>query len=278
MKKFKVGIQLFSLRYDMKEDMDATLAKVKEAGYDYVEFAGYFGKSAEEVKALLDKHGLTCISVHQTHDVFLGEEAQANVDFLKTIGAKYCCIPWMPVQKMATKDGFAQLCEEAKKVGKLLKDNGIQLGYHNHDFEFLELEGEFIFDKLYSTVPQDLLTTEIDTCWVKYAGQDPAEYIRKYTGRVSIVHLKDFTCKSLNAGPAYSLIDENGKEVKGVSREENEFMFKALGTGMQDFKAILEACEASGTEYIIYEQDQAPERPAIESAKLSREFLKSLGQ
>lgn len=278
MKKFKVGIQLFSLREDMEKDMDATLAAVKEAGYDYVEFAGYFGKSAEEVKALLDKHGLTCISVHQTHDVFLGEDAQANVDYLKTIGAKYCCIPWMPVQKMANKEGFTQLCEEAKKVGKLLKDNGIQLGYHNHDFEFLELDGEFIFDKLYASVPADLLTTEIDTCWVKYAGQDPAEYLKKYTGRVNIVHLKDFTCKNLNAGPAYSLIDEDGNEVKGVSREENEFVFKALGTGMQDFKSILEACEAAGTEYIIYEQDQAPERPAIESAKMSREYLKSLGQ
>ena len=278
MKKFKVGIQLYSLRDDMEKDMDATLAAVKAAGYDYVEFAGYFGKSAEEIKALLDKHGLECVSVHQTHDVFLGADAQKHADFIKTLGAKYCCIPWMPVQKISNSEGFAKLCEEAAIAGKLLKENGIQLGYHNHDFEFLELDGEFIFDKLYSTVPADLLTTEIDTCWVKYAGQDPAEYIRKYAGRVGIVHLKDFTCKNVNAGPAYALIDENGNEIKGVSREDNEFMFKALGTGMQDFKAILEACEASGTEYIFYEQDQAPERPAIESAKMSREFLKTLGQ
>ena len=76
----------------------------------------------------------------------------------------------------------------------------------------------------------------------------------------------------------FTKVDESGNEVKATSKEENDFMYKALGTGMQDFKAILEACEASGTEYIIYEQDQAPERPAIESAKMSREFLKTLGQ
>ena len=92
MKKFKVGIQLYSLRDAMEKDMDATLKAVKEMGYDYVEFAGYFDKSAEEVRTLLDKYGLECVSVHQAIGLF-EEEGKAAVDYLNTIGAKYCAIP-----------------------------------------------------------------------------------------------------------------------------------------------------------------------------------------
>ncbi len=277
MKKFKVGLQLYSVREDMEKDMDGTLGAVKAMGYDYVEFAGYFGKSAEEVKALLDKHGLTCISVHQTHDVFL-TEPEENIKFLKTIGAKYCAIPWMAPDKITTKAGFEQLVADAEKVGKLLKAEGIQLLYHNHDFEFLKLGGEIILDKLYSELGSDVINPELDTCWVHYAGADPVEYINKYADRSQIVHLKDFNCKELAVGPNYALIDENGNEIKAKPREENEFKFQPLGQGRQNMPAILEACDKAATEYIIVEQDQSVERPALEAVKMSREYLKTLGQ
>ncbi len=90
----KVGLQLYSIRWQMEEDMDAALKAVKEMGYDYVEFAGYFGKSADEVAALLEKYDLKCISVHQGYSVFLDKPGE-NVEFLKKIGAEYCAIPWM---------------------------------------------------------------------------------------------------------------------------------------------------------------------------------------
>ncbi len=277
MKKFKVGLQLYSVRQDMEQDMDKTLGEVKAMGYDYVEFAGYFGKSAEEIKALLDKHGLKCRSVHQTHDVFL-TAPEENIKFLKTIGVEYCAIPWMPPEKITSKEGFEQLVSEAKIVGKLLKDAGIQLLYHNHDFEFKTIDGETVLDKLYSELGSDIINPELDTCWVHYAGADPVEYINKYADRSQIVHLKDFTCKELGAGPNYALIDENGNEIKPKSREENEFKFQPLGQGRQNMPAILSACDKASTEYIIVEQDQSLDRPALEAVKMSREYLKTLGQ
>lgn len=277
MKKFKVGLQLYSVRQDMERDMDATLGEVKAMGYDYVEFAGYFGKSAEEIKALLDKHGLKCRSVHQTHDVFL-TAPEENIKFLKTIGVEYCAIPWMAPDKITNKEGFEKLVADAKIVGKLLADAGIKLLYHNHDFEFLTLGGEIILDKLYSELDSTLLNPELDTCWVHYAGYDPIEYINKYADRNTIVHLKDFDCKELGAGPNYALIDENGNEIKPKSREENEFKFLPLGQGRQNMKAILEACDKASTEYIIVEQDQSVDRPALEAVRMSREYLKTLGQ
>ena len=276
MGKLKIGLQLYSVREDMAKDMDKTLGEVKAMGYDYVEFAGYYDKTSEEVKALLDKHGLKCISVHQRYQLFL-EEGQKAYDFLNTIGAKYSAVPWMGIEEHQGHGKFDETLANFKKVGKELKDNGIQLLYHNHDFEFEKFEGKYLLDWLYESVDEDLLKTEIDTCWVHYAGVNPAEYIKKYTGRSPVVHLKDFVCKNLGGGPVYALIDDSGKEGDKPSKEDNGFEFRPVGYGIQDMPAILKAAEEAGAEYAIVEQDQPTTASALESAKLSREYLKKLG-
>ncbi len=276
MKQFKVGLQLYSIREDMEKDMAAALKQVKEMGYDYVEFAGYFGKSAEEVRALLDQNGLQCVSVHQGYDVFLQDE-KANVDYLKTIGAKFCAVPWMGRDRHAGTERFKQTVEEFMQVGKALKAGGITLCYHNHDFEFERHDGKFLLDWLYESVPAELLQTQIDTCWVRYAGYDPAEYVKQYSGRCPTVHLKDFVCKNFNMGPVYALIDDSGKEGKKASREDNGFEFRPLGQGVQEIPAILAAAEEAGSDYVIVEQDASPTCAPMEAAKQSRAYLKSLG-
>ena len=129
----------------------------------------------------------------------------------------------------------------------------------------------------YESIPCGILQTEIDTCWVKYAGQDPAAYIRKYTGRSPVVHLKDFWANNMNAGAAYALIDDAGKEKEADGKKASGFQFKPLGQGVQDFESILEAAEAAGTEFVVVEQDQSPDLPPMESAKISRQYLKQLG-
>lgn len=276
MKDFKVALQLYSVREDMEADMYGTLKQVKEMGYDYVEFAGYFGKSAEEVRKMLDELGLTCISVHQGYE-FILEKGQEAADYLKTIGAKFCAIPWMGLEKHIGSDLWEQTKEEITQVAKLLKENGIQMLYHNHEFEFEKYQDKFILDWFYEEIPADLMQTQLDTCWVHYAGQNPAEYMLKYEGRAPILHLKDFVCKNLGSGPVYALIDADGKEGKKASREDNGFQYRPLGTGLQDFPAILAAAEKVGTEYVVVEQDQSPDQPALVSAKQSREYLRTLG-
>ena len=270
----KVGLQLYSVRNKMEADMRGTLQAVKDMGYDYVEFAGYFGKSAVEVRALLDEIGLTCISVHQTYDVFLSDPAY-QVEYLKTIGAKYCAIPWMAPEKHKGAADYEQTVAEITKVAGLLKEAGIQMLYHNHDFEFVKADGKYKYDWLFESTKG--MDPEIDTCWVKYAGVDPCEYMRKYRGRINVVHLKDFTCKVLNAGPAYALIDADGKPVESVSKEDNGFRFRPVGTGLQNFEEILACAEENGAEYVIVEQDEWYEDDSLELARISRENLKKLG-
>ena len=272
MKKFKIGLQLYSVRDDMKQDMRKTLQEVKDMGYDCVEFAGYFDKSAEEIKTMLDEIGLECVSVHQTHGVYV-EDFEYNAKFIKTLGAKYSAIPWMNKDEIVTE----KFISEVKEVGEKLSKEGITLLYHNHDFEFAKTGDQFILDWIYASVDASILQTEVDTCWVRYAGYDPADYIRKYNGRSPIVHLKDFVCDNFAGGPVYALIDENGVENKPKSREENGFKFRPVGHGIQDVKSIVKAAEEVGADILIVEQDQSPDRPALESAKMSREYLKSIG-
>ena len=274
MKQFKVGIQLYSLRDAMEKDMDATLKAVKEMGYDYVEFAGYFGKSAEEVKAILDKYGLEAVSVHQAIGLF-EEEGQKAVDYLKTLGVKYCAIPWYNVDEFIS--NWDATMDKFKNVSKLLSDNDIKLMYHNHDFEFNKIDGEYILDKLYATLSESVIMPQLDTCWVHYAGVNPSEYIRKYSGRIEVLHLKDFVCEKLGGGPVYALIDEDGNEMDKGNKEDNGFKQVPVGSGIQDWPSILAAAEDAGVEYVIVEQDTSVDRDPMDAAKMSREYLKTLG-
>jgi len=274
MKKFGVGVQLYSVKNAMAEDFEGTLQKIKDMGYEYVEFAGYFGRTAEEIKAILDRLGLKCISVHQGLE-FFDDDAQKGIDYLKTFGVKYSVIPWYGKEMLAGTDKWEESVARFNKVADALHANGMFLGYHNHDFEFEKYDGKYLHDYIFEAVPADRIVPELDTCWVHYAGINPADKIREFTGRVQIVHLKDFVCKNLGSGPVYDLIDKDGKAMKAPSREDNGFEFCPLGHGRQDFAEILKACEECGTEYVIVEQDRTYNgMTELEAVEISRKFLR----
>lgn len=277
MANLKVGIQLYSLRDKMEADMYGTLKAVKEMGYDCVEFAGYFGKSAEEIKGMLDELGLECPSVHQTIDWY-EEDGVKAIEFVKTLGAKYSAIPWYKIEEY--QENWDATIAKFSKVGKLLSETGLDMLYHNHDFEFQTKDGELIIDKLYTEIDKDYLNPEFDTCWIKYAGYSPEEYLDKYAGRINVVHIKDFFAKKLANGPVYALIDSKGEvddEEKPAETTEREFEFRPVGSGIQDVKSIVEASIKAGAKYIIVEQDQWYEGDNLADAKKSREYLKSIG-
>ena len=144
--------------------------------------------------------------------------------------------------------------------------------YHNHDFEFVKINGKFALDELYDTISADLLETEIDTCWAKVAGVNPAAYVRQYTGRATILHLKDFVGgKSDNM---YALIGIDEDEEKDTG---GKFEFRPLGKGVQNFPLILEAAEKCGTKWVVAEQDSpSMNLSPMECAKVSIDYLKTL--
>ena len=274
MKKFNVGLQLYGVRGAMANDFEGTLRAVKDMGYDYVEFAGYFGRSGEEIKALLDEIGLKCVSVHQGLD-FFNENPVEKINFLKTFGVKYNVIPWYKKEELAGTPAWENTAKRFCDIAKLLSEHGMKLGYHNHDFEFNTYEGKYLHDYIFEAVPEEQIEPEFDTCWVRYAGIAPEDKIREFSGRVTLVHLKDFVCGEKADGPVYDLIDKDGNPIKPDNVAKNSFKMRPLGQGIQNFKAILEACEECGTEYVIVEQDNTYDLPELEAARISREYLKN---
>ena len=273
--KLPVAVQLYSVRDEMEKDFYGTIKTMKEIGYDGVEFAGLFGKNPDEIKAFCEEIGIVPISAHVPYYDMLENPEAVLADYVK-IGCKYVVVPYLTEECRPGTEGFAATVAGIRKIGEAAKTMGIQLLYHNHDFEFVKIDGEYALDVLYSTVPADLLKTEIDTCWVNVAGVNPAEYLEKYEGRAPVVHLKDFKKVEGKQGKLYELIgieDEAGED-----EDEDAFSFMPVGHGMQDMPEILSACEKAGAEWVVVEQDNpAKGDTPVNSVTLSREYLKTLG-
>ena len=251
--KTNIGVQLYSVRDAMAQDFKGTLQAVKEMGYDGVEFAGLFGNTPEDVKAMCDEIGLVPISAHVPLADMMAD-IDAVINDYKTLGCEYIAVPYLPDDLRPGTEQFVPTVQAIAEIAKKVKDAGMTLLYHNHDFEFKTLEdGTYGLDYIYETVPADLLQTELDLCWVKYSGVDPAEYLRKYADRSPVVHFKDYYFEGEKEGDPYALI--------GIEKEEEEapktlFEFRPMGCGMQDVPALLEAFKDAHSKWIIIEQDE----------------------
>lgn len=269
---FPIALQLYSVRDDLEKDFEGTLRKVKAMGYEGVEFAGLYGYKPAEVKKLLDEIGLIPVSAHVPF-VDLMADPEGMVNDYAEIGCKYIAIPYLTPEYRPNGEKFAEVIEGAKVLGKAAKERGLTLLYHNHDFEFEKINGEYALDILYKSVPSDLLQTQIDTCWVNVAGEDPAAYLEKYAGRSPVVHLKDFVMPGKRPAKMYELIGiQDDQKV-----EEDVFEFRPLGMGAQNFPRILEACKAVGAEWLVVEQDRpSMGKTALECAEASIKYLATI--
>lgn len=268
----KVAVQLYSVRDDMEKDFFGTLQKVKEMGYEGVEFAGLFGHSPKEVKEMLDKAGLTPISAHVPIDELLNDLPKVVGDY-KEIGCQFIAIPWLDEERRPGFSRYEETLEQIQKISDEARRQGLTLLYHNHDFEFVKTEsGEYALDVMYQSIPE--LVTELDTCWVNIGGEDPAEYIRKYAGRASVVHLKDFWLEGEKPKKMYELIGRDNEDAEEAS---GTFELRPVGYGMQDFPKILKACAGSRVDWIVVEQDfPSMGKTPLECIEMSVRYLDKL--
>ncbi len=278
MGNLRTALQLYTVRDQMEADFEGTLEKVKQMGYEGVEFAGLFGHSVSDVKKMLERLGLVPVSAHVPFAEMVSDPERVFETYAE-LGCRFVAVPYMDEEYRPGTEGFDKAIELIRKLGEAAKAKGITLLYHNHDFEFVKVNGEYGLDVIYASIPADLLQTEIDTCWVNVAGVDPADYVRKYTGRSPVVHLKDFVMRDRNKqGQLYELIGKQSNEAgqKEKAPEEN-FGFRPVGYGMQDIPSIIEASKEAGAEWLVVEQDRpAPGQTSLESAELSIKYLKTL--
>lgn len=269
----KIGVQVYSVRDFAEKDFAGTMKKIKEMGYDGVELAGDYGLSAAYIKKTLGELDLVPISAHVPM-VDMYEKPEEIFPFYQEIGFRYIVVPYMEEKYRPGTDAFPKTIEMIREIAENAKKHGMLLLYHNHDFEFVKLDGKYALDVLYETVSADLLATEIDTCWVKVAGEDPAAYVAKYAGRAPVVHLKDFYKQNgASQDGMYELIGIE-KKVKASAA----FEFRAVGHGMQSFPPVIDAAEMAGAEWVVVEQDRPSQGlTSLECIDISRKYLRSLG-
>jgi sugar phosphate isomerase/epimerase len=260
------GLQVYSIRKDAENDFRGTMEKVKAMGYDGVETAGTYNHTLPELREILDEIGLTWVSAHVGYKELQQDEI---LDGYKAVGVNTVVIPWMKIEP--TREEVDNYLEIIRSIGERCKARNMTLLYHNHDFEFNKVDGEYILDIFYSEIGADLLQTELDTCWVNVGGENPSEYMLKYTGRSPIVHLKDFIGQKTDN--MYALIGNNTAKEGDIQ----EFQYRPVGYGRQDIPSILASAEKVGAKWAIVEQDKATmEKTPLECAEMSIKYLKSL--
>lgn len=256
MKQWPIAIQVYSVREQAKQDFAGTMRALKEMGYDGVELAGTYDMSAVEIKAILDEIGLELVSAHVGPDLLEQEEILA--DYAAT-GMKYIVIPWFPAPK--DEKELENAVAKIRGIAERCRSHGMQLLYHNHDFELETVGGRCILDAYYEDIPADLLQTELDMCWVNVGGKEPAAYLRKYTGRAPVVHLKDFT---------------GSKSKDGQTGALTTFEFRPVGYGRQDVPELVKAAEDAGSHWLIVEQDEPGMGfSSMRCAEMSVRYLRS---
>jgi len=255
-----IGVQLYTVRGLMKDDFDGTIAKVAQVGYKEVEFAGYFGRTGKQVRAVLDKNGLKAPSTHVQYDE-LDDKFPAVIETSKEIGLDYIICPWIPEELRKSPDIWQQASEKFNKCGEQAKKAGLQFGYHNHWFEFLPTNGVLPYDLLLKQCDPKLVVMEMDLCWISTTGTDPLKYFNQYPGRFPLVHVKDVkTMPKITSGGAQNF----GDTVDLTS----------VGSGVIDWKRIFAQSDKAGIKHYIVEHDH-PKQP-LENITESYNYLEKL--
>ena len=261
------GIQLYSVRQQMAQDLEGALAGVREAGFLEVESAALPKKPAAEIRKALDNAGLKCVSSHRSF-VDVTRDLEATTEFEKTIGVSYIICPGpgrrnppAPGTKAGPPsiDDWKYNAEEFNKTGEELKKAGITFGYHNHWVEFKPVDGKVPYEELLSLCEPDKTTFEMDLGWVKVAGQDPIALMKKFPNRFSMFHVKDFHLPT---------------NISYATHEEAKVT--ELGRGSIDYRPIFaQAAENQKITHAFVEQEEF-DIPWMESLKVDADYMKKL--
>jgi sugar phosphate isomerase/epimerase len=246
-----VALQMYTVRDESAKDFVQTFKRVAGIGYRAVELAGTGGFSAKDLKALLTDLNFAVAGSHVSLQQ-LENDLDSALDYNQELGNKNVVCPWLPEERRKSGDDYRALADTLNRAGAACVSSGMRLCYHNHAFEFETFDGQTGWDILFQATDPNLVKAEMDVYWVEYGGQSAVEYLRKYAGRVPLVHLKDMA-------------------------DDEKRSFAELGQGTLDFDAILAAGDAAGVEWYIVEQDVC-QRPSLESAQISLEYLQGKGR
>jgi sugar phosphate isomerase/epimerase len=244
-----VGLQLYTVRAQLAADFEGTLARVAALGFREIEFAGYHGRSPAEVNAALRRHKLSAPSAHASTAELRDGLAKA-IEAARTVGHRHLVLGYVPAEERRSLDDYRRLAETLNRAGERTRRAGIQLCYHNHDFEFGEVGGQIPYDLLLAETDARLVKMQLDLYWIAKAGRRAPDYFARHPGRFPSLHVKD---------------------MDSTARRH----FTEVGRGVIDFKTIFAAAPRAGVRHYFVEQDETFGSP-FDSVKASLEYLKQL--
>ena len=250
----KFGIQLWTLREDFPKDPKGVLSKVASYGFKQVEgFEGpdgmFWGMTGKDYQNYLGDLGMKMVASHCN----ISENFEQKAEEASLIGMDYLICPWIGPQK--SMDDWKKVTDRFNECGEICRKAGIKFGYHNHAYSFRAFTGMIPHDFIMDNTDPALVYHEMDIYWVVTGGADPIEYLKKYSGRFRLCHVKD---RLKDAAP----------DVREASCN--------LGTGKIDFAKILKVARDNGMEYFIMEQERYDVDTPLESARIGAEYLKNL--
>jgi sugar phosphate isomerase/epimerase len=244
-----IALQLYTVRDYLAKDYVGTLRKAREIGYDLVQLTGTLPFGAAQMAGILSDVGLGVAGIH-VGGARLQEDLEQWMDYARSVGTRDLVWPFVPAEQRGTREDWLRLAAVMDELGARCAEEGLRLSYHNHSFEFQRFGDTCALDLLFSNTSPDRLYAELDTYWVKHGGEDPVAYIRKYAGRMPLLHVKD-------------MADDDARS------------FAEIGRGTLDWPAIHRAADGGGVECYCVEQDTCAGDP-LESARVSLEFLHAL--
>ncbi len=244
-----LALQLYTVREALQQDPAAALRAVRAAGYEHVETADLLGQSPEGFRRWLEDAGLAPVAMHFGAEQVLDNPALV-AETLRAMGVRYAVVSWM---NFDTRDAWIDAARKLDAAGAALRGEGLVLCYHNHAHEFERFGGDAALDLLLANAAPEHLALELDICWANVGGADPLALLRTHAGRVPLIHAKDYRM------------------------DDGQFSFAEVGRGITDWPPILDAAANAGAAWCIVEQDES-RVGAMESARLSAEFLAALGQ
>lgn len=245
----KIGLQLYTVRRELEKDFEGTLQRVAGLGYREVEFAGYYDRTPQQVKAILDKNNLSAPSAH-TQLKGLRQNLDQLLEAAHVIGHRYLVLAYLNADERKTLDDYKHVIESLNQAGEVCQKSGVQLAYHNHDFEFPPIDGVVPYDLMLKETSASRVKMELDLYWITKAGQSAAKYFAANPGRFALVHVKD--------------MDNTPKR-----------FFTEVGRGVIDFKQLLPQAKKAGVKHFFVEQDETPGSP-LDSIKISYDYLHGL--
>lgn len=231
--KSETALQMYTLRN--VGSADEQFAMAHKAGFKHVEIVGTHDLSAAQLRAELQKYQLTVTSSHVQLAV-LENQYQETVNFSKAVNNRTLIVPWIdPEERPDSKQAWIGFAERLNRLGAKLRNDGLQLGYHNHNFEMKKYQGETVLDLILQHTQPENLMIELDVAWVSRGGQDPVRFLKTYPGRFYAIHAKDNS---------------------SIGIRDDEMNFAPLGEGILDWGTILPAAKESGVKWFIIEHDK----------------------